>query len=452
MKDRPEYHPIRYVELDTDRNPGTVTSAFHSMVIGFGYTGQEALRFLYEYGAFVDSRSTVDEDFNGLTAKGEPARVFRSPFRCDLVDPLIESKAEAFFADYPAMRPTGPVEIPTHACATDSAAFTRLLDEQALTLNYVVIAAGNDSLNLDIAIRVFSRLRQVRRDFRRLTLFVQCTSAERARHFRSVIDYYNQDQETLVLFGSNEMIYTYPHIIYNEYELRSRLYNESYCRVNRSPENQWKTRREKLVKKGTLDALASLRRKEWEDCQDAFHAATKAYLYEQACPKVRPTEELVRLLCGDGTECNFRRCEPYPTTDEVNAPHVEVPVCVMDHDTTRAGHVLTEAEDLFLLNLARLEHLRWSASHEALGYIPLQEYLARYGDDFRDEPYETRHTCSETRRCHNCLVGWEDLDRESLNAWQEIVDHDGYRWLPDYKLADFGVVANALYHSFSTPK
>jgi hypothetical protein len=29
------------------------------------------------------------------------------------------------------------------------------------------------------------------------------------------------------------------------------------------------------------------------------------------------------------------------------------------------------------------------------------------------------------------------------------VEHDGYRWNPDYKLADYGVVANALYHTYA---
>jgi hypothetical protein len=101
---------------------------------------------------------------------------------------------------------------------------------------------------------------------------------------------------------------------------------------------------------------------------------------------------------------------------------------------------------VFLRNLARTEHLRWNASHEALGYIPLREYIRLNGDDFGNDPYETRHTCDERRKCHNCLVEWEELDQESLDTWKEIVDTDAYRWNPDYKLADFGVVANSIYH------
>lgn len=451
LKSQPAYHPIRYVDIDKKQNLGTVRSPFHSMIVGFGETGQAALRYLYEYGAFVDYRSTAEEDTDGKDATGHQACVFRSPFQCDIVDPNI-LQSNHFFAEYPGMvhEEGDTVCIESHPDSAESDAFARLVDRYATRLNYMVIATGNDDLNLDIAVRVFMRIRQVRRDLSRLSIFVKCASAERALHFRAVIDYYNREQpDTIILFGTNEMIFTFDHIVHNSYELQGRLYNESYCRVNHSPDNYWKTRHEKLVKRGTLDALASLRRKEWEDSQNAYHAATKAYLYTEACPKVRPTDELLRLVCGQGDECNFRRQEPLPTTDEVTAPATGTPICVMARDTHAARRVLTEAEDLFLRNLARLEHLRWNASHEALGYIPLELYVRLHGDNFEDEPYETRHTCSERRKCHNCLVGWEQLDQESLATWNEIVAHDGYRWNPDYKLADFGVVANSLYHSLA---
>jgi hypothetical protein len=452
LKSSPEYHPVKYVDIDAERNFGTVKSAFHSLIVGFGYTGCEALRFLYEYGAFVDSSSTMDEDFCGVTAKGEKAKVVRSPFRCDIVDSSLNQRAAAFFAEYPAMRlADGAVRIELHEESTDSDDFIRLIDDNVNTWNYIVVATGNDDLNLDVAVNIFNRIRRVRRDMSRLNIFIHCASAEKAVHFRTVADFYNQGYESslLVLFGTNEMVFSYKQIVDNDIETKGRLYNESYCRVNRSPENYWKSRHDKFVKRGTLDALLSLHRKEWQDCQDAYHAPTKAYLYEVACPKTRSAAELLRLICGNGSECNFRRCVPYPLTDEVTAPQVNKPICVMTHDTTKAQRALTDGEELFLRNLSRLEHLRWSASHEALGYVSVNEYIGRYGDNFCRNPYEIRHTCSELRRCHNCLVDWEKLDEESMDTWNEIVEHDGYRWNPDYKLADYGVVANSLYHSYA---
>ena len=49
LKMNPAYLPVNFVECEN----GIVKSAFHSLIIGFNETGQEALKFLYEYGAFL---------------------------------------------------------------------------------------------------------------------------------------------------------------------------------------------------------------------------------------------------------------------------------------------------------------------------------------------------------------------------------------------------------------
>lgn len=54
LKMEPEktHHPIDFVDIDKER--GCVTSKFKALIVGFGSTGQDALRFLYEYSAFAD--------------------------------------------------------------------------------------------------------------------------------------------------------------------------------------------------------------------------------------------------------------------------------------------------------------------------------------------------------------------------------------------------------------
>lgn len=50
--------PVKYVDVaedsETKRRLGYVTSEFQCAVVGFGETGKEALKFLYEFGAFLD--------------------------------------------------------------------------------------------------------------------------------------------------------------------------------------------------------------------------------------------------------------------------------------------------------------------------------------------------------------------------------------------------------------
>ena len=139
-----------------------------------------------------------------------------------------------------------------------------------------------------------------------------------------------------------------------------------------------------------------MRRKEAQDIANALHAATKLYLLRQTKSE-------------DFDWCDF--IERYFDIDDT-------PRCKGE-----LNHIyypgLSEEENKTILNLARLEHLRWNASHEMLGY-------SQGGSDL--------HCCDERTRQHNCLRPWEELDSESLAVRQA----EG--WDADYKSFDFGVV------------
>jgi len=85
--------------------------------------------------------------------------------------------------------------------------------------------------------------------------------------------------------------------------------------------------------------------------------------------------------------------------------------------------LLTAFENSAILNLARLEHIRWIASHEMLGYTKANKEL---------------HSCDERTRQHNCLRPWQELDEEG----RMVTKLEG--WACDYKLFDFGVVDNSI--------
>lgn len=77
-----------------------------------------------------------------------------------------------------------------------------------------------------------------------------------------------------------------------------------------------------------------------------------------------------------------------------------------------------------MLNLARLEHIRWNASHETMGYL-----------HFTEAPeVPNTHNCNERIKRHNCLLPWELLDQES----KETTEAEG--WNANYKEFDRNVV------------
>ena len=94
-----------------------------------------------------------------------------------------------------------------------------------------------------------------------------------------------------------------------------------------------------------------------------------------------------------------------------------------DPGTKGVKYEVTAKEQCLLDNLAKLEHLRWNASHEIMGYTPMPSSVP---------PNE--RGCNESRMWHNCLVPWEDLDAES----------DMISYIKDYKAFDFAVVETTI--------
>ena len=97
----------------------------------------------------------------------------------------------------------------------------------------------------------------------------------------------------------------------------------------------------------------------------------------------------------------------------------------------------TEVEQLMFRNIARMEHLRWNASHRTLGY----ESYSSVEDEEIKAVLENVHKCNERFRLHNCLIDWTELDKESDESkWK---DENGEHF-PDYKLYDFITITTTL--------
>jgi hypothetical protein len=443
LKSDQQFHPINFVDIDTKDNLGTVKSPFNCMIIGFGETGQDALRFLYEFGAFVDSTSDKEDDVKGILPNGKNALIIRSQFHCDIVDPRIDHIAGHVFANAQAMDKipsphnaddSAPRQsmMTLHNFDTQSKSFYELVHANANKWNYIVISTGNDDDNITIAVRLFNKIRIARKNLDKLIILVRCYSSEHAKYLQGIANYYNEGATSdahIVIFGTTEHIYTYDQIIENTFEQRGKDYNEMYCKINPGSK-LWKDRHDKLIKMGTLDGYSELRRKESQDIANAYHSITKSIILKSAYTGEHTFSNLLTIVCSDGHQCNF--CRSQSALNNITAP-----IRIAHHD-------LSEREHLLLLNLARTEHLRWNASHEVLGYLPTADYINTYGNDFSDDPYELRHTCDERRKTHNCIIPWEDLDKESCDSWQERQEHSVYKEFDDYKRYDYCVVATTI--------
>ena len=402
-------HPVSYVSVQklNEDNPGSVTSEFVSLVMGFGETGQEAVEFLYEYGAFVHKDAAQDDSR-------------RSPFSCYVLDNEMEKLEGHFMADTPGVNYKKCN--PYRNCRIGSICsmkannslimfypfdyrsdefFTKILDEIAYKLNYVVVAIGDDEDNMTAAVEILRYVRKKRENLDNFCIYVRAYEKGSYKYLSDIANHYNKrlgkdDKDIvkkIVLFGQNQDIYTYKLVVENQYLEDGKKYYDTY-RYLSDPSNTktWEERRRKTLepdgKHSKWERLSNIRRKESQDLSNALHRHTKIKLLEDVVSKEKAKDFALRAL-------------KQRTGHQVGItyPHLSV------------------AENRLMLNLAMCEHLRWNAAHEIMGYV-------NNTDD--------KHDCNELTKKHNCLKSWQELDAES--------DSTGY----DYKVYDFGVVETSF--------
>lgn len=408
-------HPVSFVDvkvIDSD-NPGTVSSRFTCMVMGFGETGHEAVRFLYEYGAFVDQ-----------TASESDSR--RSPFSCHILDSNMEKLEGHFISRIPNVRcrrygkdgnyttanatgsPYGEALLNFYPYNYQSSEFfTQVLDKIAGELNYVVVALGDDEENMTAAVEILAYVRRKRKDLKNFRIYVRAYEKGTFNHLSDIAHSYNNRlkkhgdrsaEDIIVLFGQNGQIYKYEHIVDDKFQEKGKEYYECYKTLKlNNDKKSWEERHTKEITNtgATIwENLSSIRRKESQDRSNAVHALTKVALIQRTIGRLYIMEfadKVVDKRTGERDNIDY-----YGLT--------------------------SSKEKKLMLNMAMLEHIRWNAAHEMMGYV-------ENTDD---------HSCDELRKRHNCLKPWQQLDKESVDTTR------AKKWPADYKLYDFGVVETTL--------
>ena len=369
--------PIEYVTVDKEN--AAVTSVFTAMIIGFGTTGQDALRFLYEFSALPDKQGN------------------KQKVRIDVIDTKMDILEGDFRQEVPAIdyiKMNGkPLEydkmyhgimrreVALRKMDVGSDSFYELLSEIVDSLNYVVIATGDDDRNLSIAsyiIEFMMRNRKTEQD--RFRVFVRLYNENNRNKFDSAKkvftemcdDYKNHSSNKsnpnffnnpFVFFGNPKSLYTKSIIIDNGLEKDARTFYEEYCCVVKD-KTTWEKRRKKAK---TACDYRALYRKEGQDKANCIHRYTKE-----------------RLLGIDGY-CNEVSCydewaDVLAESDNDNAKQKQWKRC--------------------LIQASKCEHLRWNAAHLMLGYIPMPSEKAKKCKDSADEQ----------RKEHKYLVHWNQLN------------------------------------------
>ena len=419
MKRKVELQPVSYVDVNPD---GTVSSPFNALIVGFSEVGLDAVRFLYEFGAFVKEGSTWDD-------------VKRSPFHCDVIDKRMDELAGLFVANAPHI-PTkcdfgkddkkdgndaNPL-VTLHKWDALGRDFTNYLTNALKgehPLNYVVVTTESDELNISIAVRILRMAIRYRKDMKHLRIMVRVHHDE-DKHILHISEHYNRlwaanemaDGNKLhqkdiksdanigapiTLFGSEDDTYTYENIISEEIEEDAKKYKAQYDNSINAQKvasglgadtiQTWDEEHNDLMQlkgeyKGfspTFSGVMRLRRVQSQNKENTLHLHTKKKLASSALG-----EEPLTWFCNNRL----------------------VRKSTSLHYTMEDGSVVPNNIKTLLDTLAQTEHLRWNASHEVLGYTCAEEKGAR----------------DEARLKHGCLRPWQELNDETKSYDYDVVD------------------------------
>ena len=357
------HHPIDFVDIDKER--GCVTSKFKAMIVGFGSTGQDALRFLYEYSAFADKNGN------------------KLPVEIHIIDNNLSAVKGKFWQEVPGMDMLVDKEVFFHDISAGSVEFDKFLNANIEQMNYIVVAAGSDETNMDIASMIMDKALLYRtKKMSHFKVFVRMYSDNSIVKFDAAVKVYKEfcsgnEYAPLEYFGNTKELYSYNIIVKNHYEEEAVNFYNSYCKAVGSS-TTWGERREKeIMKLGKIYGKRSLRRKEGQDKANCQHCYTKMKL-------LNLTERQVSL----------------------SLPNWKKDKSIIDIEKEKITPWL-----ISLYNVSICEHLRWNASHIMLGYVPMTDEVQKL----------ISGTCDEVTKQHSCIKNWKELDCETQSYDYEVV-------------------------------
>lgn len=334
------------------------------MIVGFGGTGQEAFKFLYEYSAFIGSDMK------------------KSPFKCYAIDGEMNMIAGLVREKMPAI---GEDELSLIQAAIDSEEFWDKVKAIIKELNYVVIALNNNAIGLSLAVNLFKyALRNRPASQPMLKILVRCYDNGNEKRMTEVTTSLNKSIEgnnvEILLFGQEKKLYRCNTILSDDTLQEAMEFNKVYEKSELSAEEQWQKnfgeveilRLMTQKKMSRYHAIYDINRRIAQNISNALHRRTKMILMGFG---ENEQSERLRLYYG---YANSRK-----------------------DDTTKYDCGKDEIQ--LLLNIAIVEHERWIASHKLMGYT-----------------YNPENDC--VQKHHKCICPWDELDVMTQSYDCNVVD------------------------------
>lgn len=343
-------HPVSFVDVDSSE--ACARKPFTALIIGFGETGRDAFRFLYEFGTLISD-------------KGE-----KNPQKIYVVDEHIDKLKGDFLMKAPALKVKSEDEIEwVKNMSTHSDVFWDKLHEIVDSLNYVVIAIGNDNEGMSLAIDLYEYVYRYRKDcFDNFRIYLRingsCNNIQ-LEQIKKYFDTYGKVKDVIRTFGAQEEVFSYEVISTDVLEKLAKNFYFEYQKimVDKMPETNgeeikekniakdklaktaeaaWDARREELQEKQNLESQIELSYKEEQDKANVWHIITKGYLAGIIGKDEKTVHENLDVMMN---------------------------ITKREKNTVIYLNACEGASKTLFDNLSKCEHLRWNASMELQGFV-----------------------------------------------------------------------------------
>lgn len=321
---------------------GCCSSPFHSLVIGLNEVGEEAVNYLYEYGAFVNHKMS------------------RSDFKCYVIDNNMHDLEGHLYLRSPEFKYNdGKRDQNVHVTPlyheVGSEGFWNWLDQNISSLQFILISLRNEDEQLSLADEIYNlaiRRRSNNTTFP-LRIYACAYSYNSASKLYLMADTYSKLNDygkvELIPFGMSDLLFQYQNITKGVKIKHAKRYCNSY---NITAEQllgrriTWDDRRNyahSITSKDKLASILELLRMESQDISNEYHRITKI--------------SIIKRALAQHTQQTYNLQDLYDVLPEFVTP------------TMKADHITSDDYlNSLIENLAAMEHVRWIASHEIMGF------------------------------------------------------------------------------------
>ena len=301
--------PVNVAPIARDsegRSLAYATEGFAAMIIGFDATGQEALRFIHEFGSFV----------------GKDLQPLQNCYH--VVDPKVESLKGEFLSRTPAFRYDS--DITWSAYSTGSERFWLDYAMFLPRLNYIVITVDSGHRNVEIAVRLLQEAMRCGKDLSRLKILVKATVED--SQLPTIIDFYNRNYcpegiSVIHPFGIPEKVWNLDVVTGKGLKAQALRYREVSAQISGDVSESWESRGRRIRERGG-NALANYRelmRQQSVDIDTCLYAKTLYALAGERIPE--ENEEMISVLAASMQQyrVNALAVQGYvlgPEEDELN--------------------------------------------------------------------------------------------------------------------------------------